>query len=100
MSFGPFRATSAVFRRFRRLNRGLARKGPSLHPKFGPRTFYKGYGATSMGRHTERGRYIIDWRKKVPEYMYPDMADCRLQPYVSARTPKVKVPPPPLPVTR
>lgn len=98
MTLGPFHATSAVLRRFRRLTRGLARKSPSLHPKFGPRTYYKGYGAKSVGRHTKSGGYIIDWRNKVPEYMVPDLTDCPLRAYVSARTPKVKVPPPPLPV--
>lgn len=92
---GPFQATLTAMRRFRRLSRGLARKGPSLHPKFGNRLFYKGYGASSMGRHTPAARFILDWKNKVTHFMVPDLTDCQLQPYVSATTPKVTVPPPP-----
>lgn len=95
MSMGPFQATVAVMRRFRRLTRGLARKGPSLHPKHGASRFYKGYGARAMGQHTRKAGYIIDWRRKVTEYIVPDLTACNLQPYVSATTPLVKVPPPP-----
>lgn len=95
MSLGPFQATSTLLRRFRRLTRGIARKGPVLHPKHTPHGMSKGYGAKGMGHFTRKGAYIIDWQKRVPHFVVPDLTDCKLQPYVSARTPKVVVPPPP-----
>jgi hypothetical protein len=118
--------TAAVLRRFVRGGGGLARKGRGpLHAKFGPRTYYKGNRARSLGRHTRKGGYRIDWANKVPEYIVPGMPprsssssnnlagqptmttpttpslavgapgwDHGLRPYVSARTPKIVVPPP------
>lgn len=109
-----------ALRRFARGGGGLARKGnASLHPKHGPRSFYKGYGAPSMGRHTRKARYIVDYRNKVPQYIMPGTPrfgensrdavlppqisvvspgwDQGLKPYVAADTPKVVVPPPPMP---
>ncbi|PXF41777.1 39S ribosomal protein L41-A, mitochondrial [Gracilariopsis chorda] len=83
--------------RFVRAKGGLARKGnASLHPKHGPRFFYKGYGAKSMGRHTRKGAYVVKYDTKVPIYMVPDLEGCELKPYVSYRTPLVKIPPPPV----
>lgn len=95
MTGGPLRATTAALRRFRMLRGGFARKSPSLHPKHGNRLFYKGYGAKPMGHYTRRGGYILDWTNRVPEFVIPEFADCHLKPYVSTRTPKVTVPPPP-----
>lgn len=92
-----FRATQIASARFRRLTRGVARKSPSLHPKHGPKNFYKGYGAKSMGHRTRRGGYVVDYKEKVPQYMVPDLEGCELKPYVSAKTPLIKVPPPPMP---
>ncbi|CAP66817.1 uncharacterized protein PODANS_4_6880 [Podospora anserina S mat+] len=34
--------------------------------------FYKGTGSGSMGRHTSRGGYIIEWNK-VRTYVCPDL---------------------------
>lgn len=89
------RGTLPVLRRFRRLTGGLARKGPTLHAKHGPRFHYKGNRARSLGRHTSKGGYIVDYTNKVPILMMPDEMDTVLKPYVSATTPKIKVPPPP-----
>lgn len=94
---GVFRITQVTLSRFRRLTRGVARKSPSLHPKHGPKNYYKGYGAKSMGSRTRRGGYVMDYEKKVPQYIVPDLEGCELKPYVSAKTPLIKVPPPPMP---
>lgn len=94
---GPLRSTVPLLRRFVRGGGGLARKGNAgLHPKHGPRFHSKGYGARSMGRRTRRGGFMVDWERRVPEYVVPDMEGCELKPYVSAHTPKIKVPPPPM----
>lgn len=74
---------------------GLARKGPTLHTKHGPRFYYKGNRARSLGRHTSKGGCIVDYTNKVPVLMMPDSLDTDLRAYVSAATPKIKVPPPP-----
>lgn len=96
MSGGAFRATAPALRRFRRLTGGLARKGPTLHAKHGPRFYYKGNRTRSMGQHTRKGGYVVDYHNKVPVLMMPDTLDTELRPYVSASTPKIKVPPPPM----
>lgn len=94
---GALRASSPALRRFVRARGGLARKGTAwLHPKHGPRFYYKGNRARNLGWHTRRGGYMID-AEKVPEWVVPDMEGNELLPYVSARTPKIKVPPPPMP---
>lgn len=116
------RATITALRRFARASAGLARKGnAALHPKFGPRSFYKGYRARSLGRHTRKGAYYIDYKRKVPEFILPGTKpfgpnsrdavappqmpigspgwDHGLKPYVAANTPKIVVPPPPAPAS-
>jgi hypothetical protein len=119
------RGTAVVLRRFARGGGGLARKGnASLHPKFGNRTWYKGNRARALGRQTRKGAYHVDYDRRVPQYVVPGGAeavfadprghpvapavpstarvgddgwDHGLKPYVSVRTPKVVVPPPPMP---
>ncbi|KAF6836663.1 50s ribosomal protein 27 [Colletotrichum musicola] len=44
--------------------------------------YYKGTGTGSMGRHTQYGTYKIDW-SKVRTYAVPDLAKCKLTPFVS-----------------
>lgn len=68
-----------------------------LHAKHGPRFYYKGNRARSLGHHTTKGGYIVEYHKKVPTLMMPDTLDTELKAYVSASTPKIKVPPPPMP---
>lgn len=80
-----------------KLRQIVRKRLPYLHPKHGPRNYYKGNRARSLGRHTTKGKYIIDWKEKVPEYVVPDLKGCDLKPYVSHRTPLIKVPPPPMP---
>lgn len=89
------RASVPLLRRFVRGGGGLARKGnASLHPKHGPRFYYKGNRARALGRHTRKGGYMVDYDRRVPEYIVPDLEDCDLRPYVSVRTPKVDMPSP------
>eukprot|EP01125_Pyxidicula_operculata_P001287 TRINITY_DN11188_c0_g1_i1.p1 TRINITY_DN11188_c0_g1~~TRINITY_DN11188_c0_g1_i1.p1 ORF type:complete len:146 (+),score=45.73 TRINITY_DN11188_c0_g1_i1:47-484(+) len=64
--------------------------------KIGPRDFYKGRGAPSLGRITSKGKFIYD-PKKLPVFVVPDLTDFPLKPYVSYSTPKVKVAPPTVP---
>ncbi|KAF9916061.1 hypothetical protein BX616_004716 [Lobosporangium transversale] len=51
------------------------------------RNHYKGTGSGSMGRHTKRGRYVIEW-EKVRSFVVPDLTDFKLLPYVSRSTQK------------
>ncbi|RVX75975.1 hypothetical protein B0A52_00332 [Exophiala mesophila] len=46
------------------------------------RGFYRGTGSGSMGAHTEKGKYIIDFRK-TRHYNVPSLEDFRLTPFVS-----------------
>jgi Mitochondrial ribosomal protein L27 len=117
------RPTAAALRRFPRAAGGLARKGGPLPAKFGNRLWYKGNRARSLGRHTTKGAYHVNYARRVPQYVVPGAAesvfaggahpvapavplaarvgadgwDHGLKPYVSARTPKIVVPPPPMP---
>eukprot|EP01120_Amphizonella_sp_Union-15-10_P000106 TRINITY_DN10123_c0_g1_i1.p1 TRINITY_DN10123_c0_g1~~TRINITY_DN10123_c0_g1_i1.p1 ORF type:complete len:139 (-),score=19.30 TRINITY_DN10123_c0_g1_i1:60-476(-) len=65
-------------------------------PKSRPKKWYKGRGSRRLGRHTSKGRYIID-STFVPELVVPELAGFALKPYVSYGTPNVRVPPPSLP---
>lgn len=120
------RGTAVLLRRFPRASGGLARKANvPLHPKFGNRSWYKGNKTRRLGRRTTKGAYHVDYASLVPQYVIPGAGEavraaehdshavapavpdgCRigvegwdhgLKPYVSARTPKVVVPPPPMP---
>lgn len=120
------RATVALLRRFPRAAGGLARKNNAPLPaKFGNRSWYKGTGGRKMGRHTNKGAYKVDYARLVPQYVVPGAGDAvraaeleshavvpevppgcavgaggwdhGLKPYVSAGTPKIVVPPPPMP---
>eukprot|EP01088_Endostelium_zonatum_P006252 TRINITY_DN1835_c0_g1_i1.p1 TRINITY_DN1835_c0_g1~~TRINITY_DN1835_c0_g1_i1.p1 ORF type:complete len:101 (+),score=13.30 TRINITY_DN1835_c0_g1_i1:5-307(+) len=58
------------------------------------RGLYKGVGCRRLGRHTRKGRYIVN-PLRIPEYVVPDLTGFELKPYVSKNTPKIKV----LPIT-
>lgn len=45
--------------------------------------FYRGTGAGSMGAHTPKGGYLIDYRK-VRHFVKPDLQQIELTPFVSA----------------
>lgn len=62
--------------------------GP-LSPKRGNKEFYKGTGAVKGGRHTKKGKYIIDPRKQ-KHIMMPELTGFQLKPYVSMETPLPK----------
>ncbi|KAL3157217.1 hypothetical protein ABBQ38_001454 [Trebouxia sp. C0009 RCD-2024] len=69
--------------------RRVPRKGfTALNSKRGPRTFYKGKGAESTGRHTRKGGYEM-LKGKMPEFVVPNLKGFTLKPYVSREpTPK------------
>ena len=79
---------SPVVERFRKFGRGMRYKMP-LSPKRANRRFYKGKGGTSEGRHTRKGRYVMD-PDKMLTLEVPDLSGFELKPYVSRFTPKVK----------
>ncbi|KAF2089312.1 hypothetical protein K490DRAFT_13138, partial [Saccharata proteae CBS 121410] len=49
--------------------------------------FYKGTRTGSMGWHTTRGGYQIDYRK-VRTYIVPDLTDFELTPFVTKKVEK------------
>ena len=49
----------------------------------------KGYGSTGMGRHTNKGFFLIDTRL-VPQFHVPEgLESCSLKPYLSRQTPVI-----------
>ncbi|TSV94879.1 39S ribosomal protein L41, mitochondrial [Bagarius yarrelli] len=54
--------------------------------KRGPRTFYKSRGAMPSGVLTS-SRKFIPVREMTPEFVVPDLKDCKLKAYVSYRSP-------------
>uniref|UniRef100_A0A6U5CEV9 39S ribosomal protein L41, mitochondrial n=1 Tax=Hemiselmis andersenii TaxID=464988 RepID=A0A6U5CEV9_HEMAN len=55
-----------------------------LTGKRGPRNFYKGKGAPSMGKLTSKGAFVLQ-RWKIPQLIVPDLTDTDLKPYVAIR---------------
>ncbi|KAJ1623812.1 mitochondrial ribosomal protein L27-domain-containing protein [Pavlovales sp. CCMP2436] len=47
------------------------------------RRFNKGRGAKSFGYMTTKGAFVLT---KMPQYIVPDMSNCKLKPYVSYDT--------------
>ncbi|KAI6653238.1 hypothetical protein LOD99_3763 [Oopsacas minuta] len=69
--------------------RGKAKRG-TITSKKGNRFFYKGRGVGSRGVHLSKGIYQIQpWR--IYNFIVPDLTNCLFKPYVSSRTPIVKV---------
>ena len=63
------RATPALLKRTRYLQ---------LTGKTGPKDYYKGFRSGSMGQHTKKGGYIVDY-DKVRHYVVPDgLADFKV----------------------
>lgn len=75
----------------------IRKKRPFLHPKHGPRFYYKGNRGRNVGHITRRGGFVVDWKEKVPEFVVPDLEGCDLKPYVSRKMGLIKVPPPGMP---
>lgn len=64
-----------------------ARRIP-MTSKRGKQNFYKGRGAKSTGKHTNKGGYVII-KNKIPELVVPSLEGFELKPYVSYKTPYV-----------
>eukprot|EP01126_Amoeba_proteus_P006014 TRINITY_DN12082_c0_g1_i2.p1 TRINITY_DN12082_c0_g1~~TRINITY_DN12082_c0_g1_i2.p1 ORF type:complete len:143 (-),score=20.62 TRINITY_DN12082_c0_g1_i2:243-671(-) len=71
----------------RRVMRGL------YWSKRGPRSYYKGRGAISLGKVNRKAYFKYD-PKKLPVFVVPDLTDFPLKPYVARNTPLIKVSPP------
>ncbi|ORZ27789.1 mitochondrial ribosomal protein L27-domain-containing protein [Lobosporangium transversale] len=48
------------------------------------RNHYKGTGSGSMGRHTKRGRYVIEW-EKVRSFVVPDLTDFKVNRWIEQK---------------
>jgi len=64
--------------------------------KFGPKSFYKGRGARSLGKVDSKGHFHYQ-PSKLPEIIVPDLTDFPLKPYVAYNTPLIKTQPPTVP---
>ncbi|CAK7201448.1 60S ribosomal protein L27, mitochondrial [Sporothrix eucalyptigena] len=69
------RATDILLRPYRKLR---------LTVKDVNKGFYKGTRTGSMGRHTKKGGYILEYAK-VRTYVVPSLVDFNLTPFVSQR---------------
>mmetsp|Transcript_4064 Transcript_4064/g.7817 ORF Transcript_4064/g.7817 Transcript_4064/m.7817 type:complete len:99 (-) Transcript_4064:47-343(-) len=70
----------------KKLSNSATKRLPLTTKKAG-KGFYKGKGGTKEGRHTSKGRYIIDPKKRV-ELIVPDLAGFKLKPYIAASASK------------
>lgn len=80
-----------------------------VNSKRGPKSFYKGRGARSLGKVDSKGfvscifvfpniqGHFHYQEKKLPVFHIPDLTNFPLKPYVALGTPMVKVPPPTVP---
>jgi len=71
----------------------FAKLGPSkgrgpLTTKRAP-SLKKGYGSIGLGRHTNKGFFLIDTRLVPQFHAPPDLSTCQLKPYVSKRTHRI-----------
>jgi hypothetical protein len=89
------------------LNKGLTRGGANKSlghralrakswSKRGPRSYYKGIGARSLGSINSKGKFAYN-PAKLPVFVVPDLEGFDLKPYVSHNTPKIKVKVPQVP---
>ncbi|CAK7226064.1 60S ribosomal protein L27, mitochondrial [Sporothrix bragantina] len=69
------RATDILLRPYRKLR---------LTVKDVNKGFYKGTRTGSMGRHTKKGGYIVEY-EKVRTYVVPSLVDFNLTPFISKR---------------
>ncbi|ERS98068.1 50S ribosomal protein YmL27 [Sporothrix schenckii 1099-18] len=69
------RATDILLRPYRKLR---------LTVKDVNKGFYKGTRTGSMGRHTKKGGYVIEY-EKVRTYVVPSLVDFNLTPFVTKR---------------
>ncbi|KAK5661938.1 hypothetical protein OQA88_10048 [Cercophora sp. LCS_1] len=71
-----------------RVLQGLRYRKLRLTTKDVNKGFYKGTGTGSMGRHTNKGGYIIEW-SKVRTYVVPSLEGFKLTPFVSKNVRKL-----------
>ncbi len=60
----------------------------AMSQKKGNLQYHRGKGVPNEGKVNSRGRFVVDWRKRV-RLLVPDLANCNLKAYVSPMTPKV-----------
>eukprot|EP00939_MAST-03C_sp_MAST-3C-sp1_P005388 g5388.t1 len=61
----------------------------NLSSKRGNDNYFKGRGVPSEGRLNSKGKFIVNWDKRI-RLMVPDLEGCDLKPYVDPATPKLK----------
>lgn len=83
------RASPTAPRR-RYLSKSATKRLP-LTSKRARKGYYKGVGSRSTGRHTSKGKFIVDERKVV-RLVVPDLEGFALKPYVAAGVPKMPYP--------
>jgi len=69
-----------------RKTRTLGRK--TMTGKEGTKNYFKGTGGTKEGRHTRKGRFIVDVNRR--KFIFPPSAieDTPFKPYVARNSPK------------
>ena len=84
----PLSANNAVILRgkFNKSMRRWSDKGMSS--KKGNYNYYKGKGVPREGKLNSRGRFVVDWRKRM-NLLYPSLENFNLKAYVDPQTPKV-----------
>mmetsp|Transcript_26317 Transcript_26317/g.37714 ORF Transcript_26317/g.37714 Transcript_26317/m.37714 type:complete len:113 (-) Transcript_26317:310-648(-) len=63
------------------LSRSKAKFIP-LTTKRAKKGFYKGKGCTNEGHLTSKGRFVVDWSKRL-QLIVPDLAEFNLKPYIA-----------------
>lgn len=88
-AFGPLRrqllgatgVTHCVRHFSKYFSRAQTKRQP-LNTKWAKKGYVKGKGCRSTGWHTSKGKYIID-KKKLVEFVVPDLSNFKLKPYVA-----------------
>lgn len=83
--------TQLLARSFSKYLSKSATKRLPLTSKRARKGYYKGVGSRSTGRHTSKGKFIVDERKVV-RLVVPDLEGFALKPYVAAGVPKMPYP--------
>lgn len=66
-------------------------KRQPLNAKWAKKGYVKGKGCRATGRHTRKGKYIIE-KSRLFEIVVPDLTDFKLKPYVAKTVYKHKYP--------
>ena len=86
----PVAANQAVQAAARgKFNKSMRRWGDKgMSQKKGSLQYHKGKGVPAEGKVNSRGRFVVDWRKRV-NLLVPDLKGFSLKAYVDPMTPKV-----------